>query len=175
MSNKDMKKGKTKKIHISPLVIVLFVVLFLYSISLLLLLGWGLLSSLKNHLDFGTPTYNVLGFPILEGKINSREELFQLKNYRFIIENFHFRPTRTTTPFWNKATFLLFPQPLQTTKIKAQRNSCPKVCCLSLLVLKTTTAQSTMQKERPQATQLQNLCPLTLAQLQVPTQTIAIT
>ena len=103
MSNKDMKKGKTKKIHISPLVIVLFVVLFLYSISLLLLLGWGLLSSLKNHLDFGTPTYNVLGFPILEGKINSREELFQLKNYRFIIENFHFRKKAS---FYSRGTLI---------------------------------------------------------------------
>lgn len=51
----NKKKNKT-----SPLFVILFIVLLLYTVAMFALLIWALLNSLKTQMDFRT---NVLGFP----------------------------------------------------------------------------------------------------------------
>lgn len=65
---------------------IVFTILALYALSIIYLLVWGLLNSLKSSIDF-TVKQNIFGFPNLE---YSKEELLELKNYRLIIEKFAF-------------------------------------------------------------------------------------
>lgn len=51
---------KLKKIN--PLAVILFIILAIYSISIITVLVWGFSTSLKSHIDFGDMG-NVLGFP----------------------------------------------------------------------------------------------------------------
>ena len=55
-------KVKTKK-KISPLMIALLILLIVYTVALLFPIAWGLLTSFKHILDFGSLKHNVLGFP----------------------------------------------------------------------------------------------------------------
>lgn len=67
--------------------ISLCVLLSAYALTIIVTLGWGVLTSLKNNNEL-LPLYgeNWLGLPRLEGQVNSRKELFQLYNYQQIIK-----------------------------------------------------------------------------------------
>ncbi len=82
-----IKKGnkKTKVINVS-FISVFWVILFIYSVSIIFILAWGLLTSLKSNTDFLFMN-NVLGLPNLE---KSREECLKLANYRLMYDNFEF-------------------------------------------------------------------------------------
>ena len=67
-------------------VISVSVLLSIYALTLIFLLGWGLLTSLKSRMDF-LFAENVLGLPNMEF---SKDELTQLFNYKLIFENFNF-------------------------------------------------------------------------------------
>lgn len=86
-----MQKSK-KKINIVNLVFitVFCIVLLVYSASIIFMLCWGFLTTLKSNVDF-LYMNNVMGFPNLE---KSSKEFFQLANYKLILENFEF--TRRT-------------------------------------------------------------------------------
>ena len=77
-----MKREK-KKISLDKILTVsIFIVLAIYVVSLLLPLGWGLLTSLKSRRDFEV-LGNILGFPNLDAAI-SRDTFFKLSNYTFL-------------------------------------------------------------------------------------------
>ena len=78
-----MKKERSKFNLV--FIIVLFIILAVYVISICLPLIWGLLTSLKSFLDFDLYG-NVLGFPNPE---YSADEI-KLANYGIILERFHF-------------------------------------------------------------------------------------
>lgn len=72
-------------------IILVFIVLIVYAISIIFPLAWGVLTSLKSYHDF-TIGENVLGLPnIDEGVVwNSRSEVFRLANYTEVFRNFSF-------------------------------------------------------------------------------------
>ena len=86
-----MKKNKTNikrdssKITTIFLVIVC-VILAVYTVSVIIPLAWGFITSLKSDLDFST-LENKLGFPNVDKRV-SFYECFTLLNYRKIIANF---------------------------------------------------------------------------------------
>lgn len=67
--------------------ITLCVILAIYALSMILMLFWGLLTSLKSYADFGR-NGNVLGFPDPK---TSKDELFKLANYKLILDKFEFK------------------------------------------------------------------------------------
>lgn len=75
--------GKNKKFHISVPVVVLFVVLGLYTVSILIPLLWGFLTSFKSRTDFVESPF---GFPTK----------WIFKNFRIAIENFEYSLDGTT-------------------------------------------------------------------------------
>lgn len=81
----DKKKSLSTKIVFT----ILFVVLCLYSLFIISMLLWGVITSLKSNGDF-EDLRNVLGFPNLDKNefFNSREAFFKLNNYKIIIDNF---------------------------------------------------------------------------------------
>ncbi len=83
-----MEKTK-KKISVfnKILIITVCALLAVYSLSMIYILFWGILTSLKADIDFGSPIYNTLGFPNMQ---YSEEEFLRLKNYALVIENFNF-------------------------------------------------------------------------------------
>lgn len=72
-------KGAINKI----VIIISFVVLTIYMVSILFPLLWGLLTSLKSSMDFDT-LRNVLGFP---DKEFSSDEMFKLSNYTALFKD----------------------------------------------------------------------------------------
>lgn len=82
-----IKKQSSHKKSVSPLFIALGVVLILYALVMILMLLWGINTSLKNDMDYSNRK-NPVGLPFLgEGLGNSREEFFHLKNYILVIQN----------------------------------------------------------------------------------------
>ena len=79
---KKQEKGIFNKVFVISVSILLTV----YALTMIFLLGWGLLTSLKSRTDF-LFAENVLGFPNLE---YSRDELLHFANYKLIFENFNF-------------------------------------------------------------------------------------
>ena len=69
--------------------VFLFIVLAVYALSMIAMLLWGLLTSLKSSDDFENLN-NVMGLPNLdpENIFNSRDALFKLSNYKTVIDNF---------------------------------------------------------------------------------------
>ena len=82
-------KIKQKKLEGSPLNItvkvVVLIILSLYSLSMLLLFVWGIITSLKSNFEF-LYMHNILGFPTLE---HSKDELL-FANYRRAFKYFEF-------------------------------------------------------------------------------------
>ena len=70
----------------NPLLILVFIVLAVYSVSLLTMLAWGLLTSLKSVIDF-TDFGNVLGLPDPEWSV----EEMKFSNYSVILQSFQYR------------------------------------------------------------------------------------
>ena len=77
---------KNKKILDKSLKSIIFVVLFVYAISMMILLLWGLLTSFKNIIDFES-FGNVIGFPDKEW--SSAEMRFG--NYKYVLNNFNIK------------------------------------------------------------------------------------
>lgn len=83
---KENKKRKPKsEILTTSIVVVLFIILAIYAITIIFTLGWGLLTSLKSNLDFQIYG-NKLGLPNLE---YSKSEVL-LSNYSLVMRNFIF-------------------------------------------------------------------------------------
>ena len=71
---------------LNPLLIAVFAVLAVYSISIILLLAWGFLTSLKSVTDF-TDMGNVLGLP--NTKFSAKQVRFY--NYAVVLQSFSYR------------------------------------------------------------------------------------
>ena len=86
-----MKKTKTKRKSLIEKIVftVIAVILIVYTISLLIPLGWGLLTSLKSAMDFHAPKNNVLGLPIPEWS----SETLKLGNYKNVLNFLDFNRT----------------------------------------------------------------------------------
>ena len=80
-----MKKAKKKFNIFNILLILVFVVLLLYSLSFILLIAWGFLTSLKSVIDF-TDLGNVLGLP--DSNLSKNELKFS--NYLLVLNSFKF-------------------------------------------------------------------------------------
>ena len=80
-----MKKTKKKFSIFNVLLILVFVVLLLYSLSFILLISWGFLTSLKSVIDF-TDLGNVLGLP--DPNLSKNELKFS--NYSLVLNSFKF-------------------------------------------------------------------------------------
>lgn len=105
MENTTVKKNKTGKWVTRSLFISLGTLLAFYTLIILGMILWGLLTSLKSESDyFGNLGYfgdsNVLGFPRLGKDVvgNSFEEFFKLKNYRIIMGKLEINKTVTYYP-----------------------------------------------------------------------------
>lgn len=73
-----MKKAETKnQLNKHPVIIITFIILFLYAASIILVLAWGLLTSLKSDIDFEIMS-NYIGLPNLE---YSKNEAFRFANF----------------------------------------------------------------------------------------------
>lgn len=85
MTRKKMQMQKA-------LVLIVAILLAIYAISVIFILAWGFITSLKSHLDFGAPHYNVIGFPTLNKDLpyNSCEQFWSWKNYSLVFKNFKF-------------------------------------------------------------------------------------
>ncbi len=66
----------------NPVILTVFIVLIVYTVSVFMILGWGLLTSLKSYTDFDTAN-NVLGLPNAEW--SAKEILFS--NYKNVLDN----------------------------------------------------------------------------------------
>lgn len=75
------KMANFKKLK-SPVILIVFIVLFVYALSVFAILGWGILTSLKSYIDFDTAN-NVIGFP--NAKWSKNEILFS--NYSKVLVN----------------------------------------------------------------------------------------
>ena len=79
-------KKQTKKFSIfNLLLIAVFVVLLIYSLSFIVLLAWGFMTSLKSVIDF-TDLGNVLGLP--DSTLSKNEIRFS--NYLLVFDSFRF-------------------------------------------------------------------------------------
>lgn len=77
-----MKKTKNQ-LNKNPIIIVTMVVLAAYALSIICVLGWGFLTSLKSEIDFGTMG-NHIGLPNME---LSRNEALKFSNYSKVFQN----------------------------------------------------------------------------------------
>lgn len=94
-SKEKRSRIRDEKSYIKFVFILLFAFLFIYAVSIILMLSWGFLTSLKSHTDFGVPGNNVIGFPDLDvnSPLNSREQFFNLSNYTLIFGKFKINNT----------------------------------------------------------------------------------
>ncbi len=86
LNGKRKKKGKKLSPVQLSFIIVVATILLIYILSQVIVLGWGLLTSLKHAWDFEAPINNILGLPNLE---YSYDQVFKLSNYGIIIKNFN--------------------------------------------------------------------------------------
>lgn len=66
----------------NPIILIVFIILLVYVISVFAMLGWGILTSLKSYIDFDTAN-NVIGLP--NAKWSKSEMLFS--NYKKVLAN----------------------------------------------------------------------------------------
>ena len=85
---KNKKERGKKKLSVAQVVFIAIVatILIVYILSQVVVLGWGLLTSLKHAWDFEAPVNNILGLPNLE---YSYDQVFKLSNYGVILKNFN--------------------------------------------------------------------------------------
>lgn len=92
----NIKKARKHKITFSPLVIILFVFLIAYCLFLTGLLLWGLLTALKQPLDFNG---NRAGLP----------DPWYFKNFGYVLENATLKKSGVEVPFgeiiWNSVIY----------------------------------------------------------------------
>ena len=75
-SLKELKKLK------NPVILLVFIILFVYALSVIAILGWGILTSMKSYIDFDTAN-NVVGLPNIKW---SKDEIF-FENYSKVLVN----------------------------------------------------------------------------------------
>ena len=97
MKMKDNLKTKENDVVSTVFKIFIFTVLLLYALTIVYLLFWGLLTSLKANVDFAVYN-NKFGLPNLE---YSREEALSFKNYALVVEKFQF--DKSISYYWNGA------------------------------------------------------------------------
>lgn len=91
---KNETRGKTSSVAEKIVVGILCVLLVVYTLSIISMLLWGLLSSLKSGLDFknnllGLPKINDPEWPLgIEDPESSYYTLFHFANYKEVINNF---------------------------------------------------------------------------------------
>ena len=95
MKMKDNLKTKENDVISIVFKIFIFTVLLLYALTIVYLLFWGLLTSLKANVDFAVYN-NKFGLPNLE---YSREEALSFKNYALVLEKFQF--DKSISYYWN--------------------------------------------------------------------------
>ena len=95
MKTKNKLETQTSDVISKIFKITFFVILCFYAITIIYLLFWGVLTSLKADLDF-TRFDNKFGLPNLE---YSREEALSLSNYITVITKFNFPVS--TGYYWN--------------------------------------------------------------------------
>ena len=111
-----MNKQKKGKIF-SPFVIIFFILFMVYVLSMFFILGWGLLTSLKNPMDFSMYDplggKNVLGFPNISLDapefLSSRDYLFKLKNYTDLFGMFEV-DTLGRGSYYSRGKLILMPR-----------------------------------------------------------------
>ena len=86
-----------KKIKFNPLLIFVFVVLMIYALTIIGLLAWGFLTSLKTTLDF-VDLANVLGLP----DIGAHKEMY-LENYQKYLDHVAMGGDPSQTQMWTAA------------------------------------------------------------------------
>ena len=110
---------KTNKKSISPVAIVLCVVLVIYSIALLLLIYWALITSLKTNLDYGDGDVknNFLGLPRFFG--TERGDILAPWQWAWgnFAEVFKFFKIPVNREGWPKGTLITFPMQAMYTVI----------------------------------------------------------
>ena len=95
MKMKEKLKNKETDIISIVFKVLVFAVLSLYALTIVYLLFWGVLTSLKANADFAVYD-NKFGLPNLE---YSKEEVFSLKNYALVLEKFQF--DKSISYYWN--------------------------------------------------------------------------
>jgi len=86
-----MKKAKVKmkgRVGDNIVKAIIFTVLAIYALSMIVLLVWGFMTSLKNYRDFSL-FRNVVGLPSLE---HSKDEIL-FGNYIYVLKNFNIKKT----------------------------------------------------------------------------------
>ena len=78
MKKENTLKTKTSDVVSTVFKVIIFIVLCIYAATIIYLLFWGLLTSLKSDNDFTAPNNNMFGLPDLD---RSEEEVFGLHNY----------------------------------------------------------------------------------------------
>lgn len=94
--------GKSKNRNLNPVILTIFAVLMLYTIVMFIILGWGLLTSIKSTMDFKIYG-NVLGFPDYSPEHHMGPEYegwtifdFLTKNYTQAFKIFKYKTPNTT-------------------------------------------------------------------------------
>jgi ABC-type glycerol-3-phosphate transport system permease component len=95
MKKENTLKTKTSDVVSTVFKVIIFIVLCVYAATIIYLLFWGLLTSLKSDNDFTAPNNNMFGLPDLD---RSEEEVFGLHNYVLVFTKFTF-PT-SSTYYW---------------------------------------------------------------------------
>ena len=87
------------------LFLVLFIILAVYSLFLLYMIAWGIMSSLKSKLDFQV---NVLGFPNLDKNsvYSSYGEFFKFENYLTVFKSMVFKENDTKVVYYKGDTLI---------------------------------------------------------------------
>ena len=90
------KRGVGEKESFSPITIFMLVVLTIYVLSMLFIIFWTLLTSVKYHVDFET---NKLGFPRPTSPHNSKVIWgWRISNYFHVFKEFFVEPNIETSP-----------------------------------------------------------------------------
>ncbi len=114
---KTPKENRIKKVNMLPILIVVATILVIYAITILLLLGWGLLTSLKTYNDF-VNNQNILGLPDVVGSTaywnsvgssgKSRADMYGsyniFINYKLVLNSFNMsvKPQSYISTIWGE-------------------------------------------------------------------------
>ncbi len=109
MATKTLKDNVVRKQNTGEQIVVwtLFAILLIYAISMIAILGWGAMNSLKSNNDFrygNDGANNMLGLPILNADVydNSIEAFFRFENYKIFFQDFKI------TDNGHKETYMIF-------------------------------------------------------------------
>lgn len=87
------------------LTVIVFIILIVYSLFLLYMIAWGIMSSLKSKLDFQV---NVLGFPNLDENsiYSSHNAFFKFENYLTVFKSMVFKENDTKVVYYKGNTLI---------------------------------------------------------------------